>query len=477
MCPIILIPKNIRKSKNNSTNYRSIAIGNIIGKLLDRIVLAKHATILDTSELQFGFKSKHSTVQCTFVLNEIVELYNSQGSPCYTVLLDATKAFDRVHFVKLFSLLLERSMCPTVLKLLIFMYTNQKLNVRWQSVTTNSFNCSNGIKQGGVLSPILFCVYMDEILKRLKDNGVGCCMGDLFAGALCYADDLCLLAPSRSAAQQMLSLCEQFSQEFNVKFNSKKSKLIVFKPSCMHGSNIQFVPLSLSGNNIEITEHEMHLGNVVGKNSCEKNVDRAVQDLMYRTNLLMSRFGYCSFSIRLKLFYSYCSSFYGSPLYNLSSYCKSFKKINVTFRKCIKRVLKLNVRTKSLLIAPLTKKPELKIQLFLRLCKFFKNCLSSCNQLIRSACALSFNSFSNTGQNFRSLLAHVKLNSDLFERLSCSHLLKLVENDKITPDDVIARCIAIIDLCNVLDGISELMEFNIVETRLFLDFLCTFDPP
>ena len=161
---VIPIPKNVRKSKNNSTNYRSIAIGNIIGKILDKIVLVKHANILNTSELQFGFKSKHSTVQCTFVLNEIVELYNSQGSPCYTVLLDATKAFDRVHFVKLFSLLLERSMCPTLLKLLVFMYTHPRLNVLWQSVTANSFQCSNGIKQSGVLSPILFCVYMDGIL-------------------------------------------------------------------------------------------------------------------------------------------------------------------------------------------------------------------------------------------------------------------------------------------------------------------------
>jgi hypothetical protein len=82
--------------------------------------------------------------------------------------LDATKAFDRVHFVKLFSLLMNRSMCPSLLKLLISMYTQQTLSVRWKDHTGVSFSCSNGIKQGAVLSPILFCIYADEILKLLE---------------------------------------------------------------------------------------------------------------------------------------------------------------------------------------------------------------------------------------------------------------------------------------------------------------------
>ena len=474
---VIPIPKNVRKSKNSSANYRSIAIGNIVGKILDKIVLAKHAHILDTSELQFGFKNSHSTVQCTFVFNEIVQLFTSKGSHCYTVLLDATKAFDRVHFVKLFSLLLERSMCPTIVKLLVFMYTNQSLRVRWHSSTTDPFLCSNGIKQGGVLSPILFCVYMDEVLKRLKECGVGCRMGDLFAGALCYADDLCLLAPSRNAAQLMLSVCEQFARDFNVMFNSQKSKLIVFSPLHWNGSIPQFVPLSLFGAAIDTTECELHLGNFVGRNGYEKNVARAIQDLMYRTNVLMSRFGNCQFMTRLKLFYSYCTSFYGSPLYNHSTLCNTFTKLIVAFKKSLKKVMKLNVRTKSILLELLSHKPDLRTQLLKRLCKFLKNCLSSRNQLIHKTCMSSFNSFSNVGQNFRTLLAHVKLNLDLFHSLPCSYLLNLVEIDNVYSDDVIARCNVITELCNVLDGTFELNVFERFELRLMLDSLCTYEPP
>ena len=239
----------------------------------------------------------------------------------------------------------------------------------------------------------------------------------------------------------------------------------------------KYVPLSLFGTAIDTTECELHLGNFVGKNSYEKNVDRVIQDLMYRTNLLMSRFGNCQFSTRLKLFYSYCTSFYGSPLYNHSTLCKTFKKLTVAFKKSVKKVMKLNVRTKSILLEPLTKKPDLRTQLLLRLCKFLKNCLSSRNRLLHRTCLSAFNSFSNVGQNFRVLLAHVELNLDLFQSLPCSHLLNLVVNDNVYSDDVIARCNAITELCNVLDGTFELNVFERFEARLMLDFLCTYDPP
>ena len=88
---IVPIPKGARKSRNDSTNYRSVAIGNVIGKIkiFDKIVRVKPASILDTIDLQFSFKSKH----CAFVFNAIVQNYISQGSPCCAVL------FDRVHSV------------------------------------------------------------------------------------------------------------------------------------------------------------------------------------------------------------------------------------------------------------------------------------------------------------------------------------------------------------------------------------------
>ena len=85
----------------------------------------------------------------------------------------------------------------------------------------------NGVKQGGVLSPILFCVYLDGLLKLLSDAKVGCFVGSTFVGVLAYADDLVLLAPTAGAMRRMLSVCDRYATEYAIVFNAKKSKWLL----------------------------------------------------------------------------------------------------------------------------------------------------------------------------------------------------------------------------------------------------------
>ena len=73
--------------------------------------------------------------------------------------------------------------------------------------------------QGGVLSPILFTVYIDELLILLKQLGIGFHWKHHFVGAVCYTDDLVLLAPSQAALRLMLRLCEQFADSHGLRFN------------------------------------------------------------------------------------------------------------------------------------------------------------------------------------------------------------------------------------------------------------------
>ena len=118
---LVPIPKNIRGNRCNSDNYRQIAISSILGKLFDIIVLEEQEDSLCTDILQFGFKKQSSTVLCTSMLLETIDYYNENDTDCYLLLLDASKAFDRVEYVKLFNTLRHRKMCPVVLRMLMNM--------------------------------------------------------------------------------------------------------------------------------------------------------------------------------------------------------------------------------------------------------------------------------------------------------------------------------------------------------------------
>ena len=76
----------------------------------------------------------------------------------------------------------------------------------------------NGVKQGEVLSPVLFCVYIDGLLATLKDAGIECHIGSQFIGALAYADDIVLFAPTPDALRLMLMLCDHYANNFNILF-------------------------------------------------------------------------------------------------------------------------------------------------------------------------------------------------------------------------------------------------------------------
>ncbi len=80
-------------------------------------------------------------------------------------------------------------------KLRLNMYTNQKLRFRWNSEFSELFSVTNGVKHGGVISPILYCVYIEGLLNELANSGLCCHKGSMFAGAFGYADDLKLLLP------------------------------------------------------------------------------------------------------------------------------------------------------------------------------------------------------------------------------------------------------------------------------------------
>ena len=131
---------------------------------------------LMTSELQFGFKEHYSTIMCSTLLVETVFVY--------VLLIDASKVFDR--------------------RIIENIYSHSEMHVQWNSAHSLPLSLHNGVNQGGVLSPILFSIYIDSLLQKLKDSGLCCHVSRTFADAFAHAYDLTLVSPSLSGLRQMI---------------------------------------------------------------------------------------------------------------------------------------------------------------------------------------------------------------------------------------------------------------------------------
>ncbi len=130
MGTMVPLPKDRWANLSSSDTFKAITISSIFGKLLDFIILIKEENNLCTIDLQFSFKTGSSTSLCSSMVQETMSYYVHNGTNNYGLLLDASKAFDRVSYCKLFRLLLDRGFCPMYSMLLLNMYTNQELHVR-----------------------------------------------------------------------------------------------------------------------------------------------------------------------------------------------------------------------------------------------------------------------------------------------------------------------------------------------------------
>ena len=339
LTPIVKDKKGDSESKDN---YRPLAVTSILSKIFETVILNRYQDCLITCYNQFGFKNKHSTDLCTFTLKHVIDFYQSMSSPLFICYLDASKAFDRLNFWVLFDKLLKRGMPVIIVRILIYWYTSQNFYVRWGSSVSEAFKSSNGTRQGGVISPHFFNVYVDDLSSALNELNVGCFINHICINHLMYADDTVLIAPSVSILQHLILVCEKYASTSEIIFNVKKTVYMCIK------SKIVLMPsvpkLLLLGQPVKLVDKYKYLG-VIMTSDCKDDADisKLRCNLYSRGNSVIRNFKSCSDDVKTHLFKTYCTSFYCSHLW-----CKftadSLRRIKVAYNRVFRILMNLKHR-------------------------------------------------------------------------------------------------------------------------------------
>ena len=168
--PLVPVAKDKMKNPSDSKNYRPVALASDASKIFEKLILARLSAHLYTSDHQFGVKNVHSTEMCVHALKEVIDYYQQLNTPVSVCFLDLKCAFDRVSYNELFCKLLERNVPLYLVKLLQMWYTLQNLFVGWGKFSSKGFKMTNGMRQGYLISPYLFNVYMDELNRSWASN-------------------------------------------------------------------------------------------------------------------------------------------------------------------------------------------------------------------------------------------------------------------------------------------------------------------
>ena len=470
---LVPIPKEQMGDLTTSNNYRGIALCALIMKIFEYVFLNNHPDSFASNENQFAYKKKSSTTDCTWVAREVISYYTRNGSNVFACFLDCSKAFDKIRFDILFDKLISKGVSPILIRFLMYSYMNSTVRVRWNGAYSDVFNVVNGVRQGAVLSPFLFNIYTEDLISKLKLDGKGCWVGSEYYGALLYADDILLLAPSVSALQCMVLKCEIFGKKNGIDFNLKKYVCINFHlhHECLSSNTVL---IKLNGAILSWSLQVKYLGHTL---SCcgdfEKDINIKKGQFIACVNNINTEFSFSTPCVKMKLLSAYGTSFYGSNLWNL--YGKAAKTLYTSWNIAIRRTLKIPYRTHTRYLNKLSGLHHIHFTLKRRFINFIQRLFMSDNLLIKNMLHYTTSTcLSPTGCTLSRIIQEFDVFSFThihwyLDNLSKIMLDKYIEKSNLSATDTV-NCNVVQEMMNCLQG-SNTCVLSLSECAELLEFV------
>ena len=229
----IIVPLYKKGDPNNVANYRGITLLSTAYKLYTEVLRRRLEKEVNDKGLlpenQAGFRKRRSTIDNIYILNHITQKAKNKKKRIYAMFVDFKAAFDTVDRNILWEIMENAGISNYITERLKGVYEETKVKVRIGNEITKEFWITKGLRQGCVLSPILFCLYIAELEDVFRERNIGGIrLGNERIWSLAYADDIVILAENREALLDMCGTMKKFIKKRRLILSTEKTKILVF---------------------------------------------------------------------------------------------------------------------------------------------------------------------------------------------------------------------------------------------------------
>ena len=335
------------------------------------------------SENQIGFKEKARTADHIFSLKSIVDKYKTKKKKIFAAFIDLRKAFDTVWREGLFYILLQNRLPGKLFNVIQSMYNDNKCRIKFQNGISHEFISNCGVKQGDVLSPTLFNIYINGLVNDLDHaNTQPIIIGDVKLTSLLYADDIILLSETQEGLQNALNELTKFCSLWKLDVNKQKSKIIIFNSNGKSHCNY----FKVEKEHLETVKSICYLGitiNCSGSlNHSKKNLMEKGRKAWFKIKKTVSLDNSCSMLEKLFDTLVVPITLYGSEVWGVSQVFKDSDPFEHLHIKFIKEILGVQCKTTNVACLTETNRIPLYFKIQLSAIKFLNHIVNSPNTLV-----------------------------------------------------------------------------------------------
>ncbi|MEW8546453.1 MAG: reverse transcriptase family protein, partial [Candidatus Thiodiazotropha sp.] len=325
---IVPVPKSTTSDARDPMSYRGINITPAIYKLYcnilnDRLMKWEQENSV-VSDVQNGFRKGRSTIDHVLALTSIIETRKLKRQPTFAAFIDFRKAYDAINRKLLFKKLGDLGVSGRMFGAITSLYDNVNCCVRLNGIKTEWFEVTCGLKQGCNLSTILFNLYINDIVEKIKATNKGIDIDGEKVSILLYADDLILLASSESDLQLMLNELNIWCDDNKMTINEDKSNVMHFRPNSMAKTGKAF---KCGEKTLNLVDRYKYLGLLLTEHlNYEEMAKHVAKSASRALSLVIAKYKSCggfAFGTYTKLYetmvwsiISYGASIWGSREYN-----------------------------------------------------------------------------------------------------------------------------------------------------------------